>query len=138
MGTLFPDSETVSSVLPATAAARGPHRGALLCGRFGALRAPNGAVPGGWGLALRPRIPPLQEDAEREGPRCPTDGGRPKVSVEVGSLGFHPQLDNPEKENECETRPGGDGAETAIRRHRRAEKPRRWRRIPNGYREAES
>lgn len=60
------------------------------------------------------------------------------MSVEVGSLGVHSQLDNPEKENEWETRPGGDGADTAIRRHRRTETPRRWRRIQNGYMEAES
>lgn len=122
MGTLFPGPETVSSVLPATTATRGPHRGALLCGRFGALRAQNGGVQGVWGLPLGLRIPPLQEDAERGGPRCPMGRRRPKMPVEMGSLGFHPRLDNLQKETEPESRQGGGGAGTVIRRHRRAEK----------------
>lgn len=45
------------------------------------------------------------------------------MPVEMGSLGFHPRLDNPQKETEPESRRGRGGAGTVIRRHRRAEKP---------------
>lgn len=44
------------------------------------------------------------------------------MPVEMGSLGFHPRLDNLQKETEPESRQGGGGAGTVIRRHRRAEK----------------
>lgn len=76
------------------------------------MRAPGGGVQGVWrpSFGLTDSIP--TGGWEREGlPGNRTDGGRPKVTVEIGTLGFHPQLDKSERETELETRRGRDGQE---------------------------